>query len=55
METAVWLGGYHSGLCKSTKLDLGQLKKNADLVVSECRTKPKSTVMEIADKLRGKN
>jgi hypothetical protein len=54
IEAAVWLSGYYNGLRKNTKLDLAQVKKNADTVVAECKAKPKSTVMQIADKLRKK-
>ena len=40
IQAAIWLSGYHNGLRKNTKLDLGQFKKNADAVVAECKANP---------------
>lgn len=48
-EAAIWLSGYYNGLRKNTKLDLGALMKNAKVVVEECHSNPKKTVMQTID------
>ena len=50
-ETAIWLSGYYNGMHKNTKLNLGQFKHNAEVVMDECRSNPKKTVMQAVDKL----
>ena len=54
IETAIWLSGYYNGLRKNTKLDLDQMKSNADAVVADCRANPTKTVMQAANALRAK-
>jgi hypothetical protein len=51
VEAAIWLSGYYNGLRKNTKLDLGQFGKNAEVIVAECRTNPKMTVMGTIKKM----
>ena len=51
IEAAIWLSGYYNGLRKNTKFDLGQFRKNAEIVVKQCGDNPKQTVMSIANKL----
>ena len=46
IEAAIWLSGYYNGQRKNTKFDLDQFKKNAEVVIAECRDKPKATVMQ---------
>ena len=43
---AIWLSGYYNGLRKNTKLDLNQYRKNAEIIVAECKDSPKATVMQ---------
>jgi len=54
IEAAIWLSGYYNGQRKNTKLDPGQLKKNADAVVSACKDSPKTTVMRTINTLSRK-
>jgi len=54
IETAIWISGYYNGLRKNTKLDLGQFKHNAELVISGCESSPKKTVMQTIDGLLSK-
>jgi len=51
VDAAVWLSGYYNGLQKNTMLDLNQFKKNAEIVVAECRADPKKTVMGAVEAL----
>jgi hypothetical protein len=46
IEAAIWLSGYYNGLRKNTKLDLDQFRKNAEVVVAECKDNPKKSVMD---------
>jgi hypothetical protein len=46
IEAAIWLSGYFNGLRKNTKLDLDQFRKNAEVIVAECKDNPKKAVME---------
>jgi HdeA/HdeB family protein len=46
IEAAIWLSGYYNGLRKNTKLDLNQYRKNAEIIVAECKDSPKATVMQ---------
>ena len=46
IETAIWLSGYYNGLRKNTVLETGQFKKNAEVIVAECKATPKKTVMQ---------
>ena len=54
IETAIWISGYYNGLHKNTKLDLGQFKHNAELVLSACESNPKKTVMQTINGLLSK-
>ena len=54
VEVGIWLSGYYNGLRKNTQLDVNQFKKNADAVVAACRTDPKQSVMQTAEKLLAK-
>ena len=49
IDAAVWTSGYYNGLHKNTKLDLNNMKHNAELVVAECKDNPKKTVMQAID------
>ena len=51
VDAAVWLSGYYNGLQKNTMLDLNQFKKNAEVVIDECRADPKKTVMGAVETL----
>jgi hypothetical protein len=51
IDAAVWLSGYYNGVHKNTMLDLNQFKRNAEVVVDECRTNPKKTLMSTVGKL----
>jgi len=44
--TGVWLSGYYNGLRKNTKLVVGKLQHNSELVAKECTAHPKQTVMQ---------
>jgi hypothetical protein len=50
--TAVWISGYFNGTRKTAKLDLNNLKHNAELVGAACKSSPKQTVMETVSKLQ---
>jgi HdeA/HdeB family protein len=50
--TAVWISGYFNGTRKTAKLDLNNLKHNAELVGASCKSNPKQTVMETVSKLQ---
>jgi len=45
IEAAIWLSGYYNGRRKNTKLDFDQFRKNAEVIVAECKDNPKATVM----------
>jgi acid stress chaperone HdeB len=51
VDAAVWLSGYYNGLHKNTMLDLNQFKKNAEVVIDECRANPKMTLMGTVETL----
>ena len=50
--TAVWISGYFNGTRKTAKLDLNNLKHNAELVGQACKSNPKQSVMETVSKLQ---
>ena len=52
IEYAIWLSGYYNGLRKNAKLDMDQLKHNAEIVVGECKSNPKKTVMQTVNTLQ---
>lgn len=49
LDAAVWTGGYYNGLHKNTKLDLENMKHNAEVIVAVCKEDPKKTVMQTID------
>jgi hypothetical protein len=50
--TAVWISGYFNGTRKTAKLDLNNLKHNAELVGAACKSNSKRTVMETVSNLQ---
>jgi hypothetical protein len=52
IEYAIWLSGYYNGLRKNAKLDMDELKHNAEIVVGECKSNPKKTVMQTVNTLQ---
>ena len=54
IEAAIWLSGYYNGLQKNTQLDLNQFKKNAEVIVGECRTNPQKAVMQTVNEMLGR-
>ena len=54
IEAAIRLSGYYNGLQKNTELDLNQFKKNAEVIVGECRTNPQKAVMQTVNEMLGK-
>jgi hypothetical protein len=50
--TAVWISGYFNGIRKNAKLDLSNLRHNAELVAAGCKPDPNQTVMETVTKLQ---
>ena len=46
IEASIWLSGYYNGTRRNTVMDMGQLKQNAEVIVTECRANPKKTVMQ---------
>lgn len=49
VDAAIWTSGYYNGLHKNTKLDLNNMKRNAEVVVAACKDDPKKTVMQTID------
>ena len=50
-QIAIWLSGYYHGMRNNTKVDVEQLKENANKVRSYCLYNGKGTVMEAIEKL----
>ena len=50
--TAVWISGYFNGTRKNAKLDLNNLRHNAEVVATACRSNPDQTVMDTVGKLQ---
>jgi acid stress chaperone HdeB len=50
-QIAIWLSGYYHGTRNNTKVDVEQLKENANKVRSYCLYNGKGTVMEAIEKL----
>ena len=50
--TAVWLSGYFNGTRKNAKLDLDNVKRNAETVSAACKSNPKQTVMDTVVKMQ---
>jgi len=51
IEAAVWIGGYYNGMHKNTKLDLENMKHNAEAVVAACKDNQKKAVMQTIDEM----
>lgn len=51
IEAAVWIGGYYNGMHKNTKLDLENMKHNAESIVAVCKENPKKSVMQTIDEM----
>ena len=49
--TGVWLSGYFNGVRKNTKLNVNSLQHNSELIVAECKSHPKQTVMQTVETL----
>ena len=49
--TGVWLSGYFNGVRKNTKLNVGNLQHNSELIVAECKSHPNQTVMQTVESL----
>ncbi len=49
IDAAVWISGYYNGMHKNTKLDLENMKKNAEVIVAACKDDPKKMVMQTID------
>ncbi len=47
----MWFSGYYNGFYKNTKLNLNQVSRRAGMVVDECHTDPKKTVMQTVERL----
>lgn len=46
IEAAIWTSGYYNGLHKNTKLDLENMKHNAEIIMTRCKDDPKKTVIQ---------
>ena len=46
IEAVIWTSGYYNGMHKNTKLDLENMKHNAEAIVAACKDDPKKTVMQ---------
>ena len=51
IEAAVWIGGYYNGMHKNTRLDLGNMKHNAETIVAVCKENPKKSVMQTINEM----
>lgn len=51
IDAAVWTSGYYNGMHKNTKLDLENMKHNAEVVVAACKENPKKTVMGMVNEM----
>jgi HdeA/HdeB family len=51
IDAAVWTSGYYNGMHKNTKLDLENMKHNADVIVAACKEDPKKAVMKTIDEV----
>ena len=49
IDAAVWTSGYYNGMHKNTKLDLENMKHNAEVIVAVCKENPNKTVMATID------
>ena len=55
IDAVIWFSGYYNGLRRNTKLDLNSFKRNAEIVVEECRSNPKRTLTETVSALMSSN
>lgn len=51
IDAAVWTSGYYNGMHKNTKLDLQNMKHNAEVIVATCKENPKKSVMETINEM----
>lgn len=51
IEAAIWIGGYYNGMHKNTKLDLENMKHNAESIVAVCKESPKKSVMQTINEM----
>ena len=51
IDAAVWTSGYYNGMHKNTKLDLENMKHNAEVIVAACKENPKKTVMQMVNEM----
>jgi len=49
IEAVIWISGYYNGAHKNTKLDLENMKHNAEVIVAACKEDSKKTVMQTID------
>jgi hypothetical protein len=53
-DIAVWLNGYYNGKRNNTILDTQEFREHAKKVMEYCESNPKSTVMDAAEKVLGR-
>jgi HdeA/HdeB family len=51
IDAAVWTSGYYNGMHKNTKLDLENMKHNAEVIVEVCKENPKKSVMQTINEM----
>jgi hypothetical protein len=51
IEAVIWTSGYYNGMHKNTKLDLENMKHNAEVIVATCKENPKKAVMQMVDEM----
>jgi hypothetical protein len=51
IEAAIWISGYYNGAHKNTKLDLANMKHNAEVVLTACKEDSKKSVMQTIDEM----
>ena len=49
IDAAVWISGYYNGMHKNSKLDLENMKHNAEVIVGVCKENPSKSVMATID------
>ena len=51
IDAAVWTSGYYNGMHKNTKLDLENMKHNAEVIVAACKENPTKALMQMVDEM----
>jgi hypothetical protein len=51
IEAAIWTSGYYNGMHKNTKLDLENMKHNAEVIMATCKDDPKKTVIQTINEM----